>query len=74
MSTILRVSLLFKNPSTVELINLSNVIWVSKNSLVKQEFNVKSSVHPQIWLTTDERVNNLRLLRELEKVLRSPKV
>jgi len=71
MSTILRVSLLFKNPSTVELINLSNVIWVSKNSLVKQEFNVKSSVHPQLWLTTDERVNNLRLLRELEKLLRS---
>ena len=70
MSTIVRVSLLFKNPSAVELINLSNVIWVGK-SLIKQEINVKTTVHPGIWLTTDERVKNLRLIHELEKILRS---
>ena len=40
MNTIVRVALLFKNPSAVELIQLSNVIWVGK-SLEQQDIVVQ---------------------------------
>lgn len=65
MNTIIRVSLLFKNPSAVELIQLGNVIWVGK-SLEKQEIIIDS---PKLISYTNTRVENVNIIRELEKII-----
>ena len=65
MNTLVRVALLFKNPSAVELIQLSNVIWVGK-SLEQQDIVVQL---PETLSYTTTKVDNLNVIGELQKAL-----
>ena len=64
MNRFVRVTLLFKNPSAVELIHLTNVIWVGK-SLRQQEILVQVP-ESLSYTSTTTKVDNLKVLRTLE--------
>ena len=63
VNTFVKVSLLLKNPSAVELIHLDNMIWVGK-SIVRQEVLVHS---PSISAVSNKRHDTLRILTMLQK-------
>ena len=65
MNTIVRVALLFKNPSAVELIQLNNLIWVGK-SLEQQDIVIQM---PETMAISSTKVENLRLIGQLERVI-----
>ena len=65
MSTYMRITLLLKNPSAIEVISLNNLIWVGK-SIVQQEVLVHA---PKISVTTTDRVETLKVIRTLEKAI-----
>ena len=65
MNTIVRVALLFKNPSAVELIQLNNLIWVGK-SLEQQDIVIQM---PETMAISSTKVENLRLIGKLERVI-----
>ena len=64
MNRIIKVSLLFKNPSAVELVQLGNVIWVGK-SLEQQEIFLEQPSGHQFL--TRSRLGNLDIIRQLQK-------
>ena len=68
MNRFVRVTLLFKNPSAVELIHLTNVIWVGK-SLRQQEILVQLP-ESLSYTSTTPKVDNLTVLRNLETILK----
>ena len=61
----MRITLLLKNPSAIEVISLNNLIWVGK-SIVQQEVLVHA---PKISVTTTDRVETLKVIRTLEKAI-----
>lgn len=63
MNTFVRVALLFKNPSAVELIQLNNLIWVGK-SLEQQDIVIQL---PETLSYTTTKVENLKVIRDLER-------
>ena len=67
MSTYMRITLLLKNPSAIELISLNNLIWVGK-SIVQQEFVIHA---PKIYVTTTDRVETIKVIRTLENAITS---
>ena len=70
MSTYMRITLLLKNPSAIELISLNNLIWVGK-SIVQQEVLVHA---PKIHVTSTDRVETLKVIRSLETKVNEKKL
>jgi hypothetical protein len=66
----MRITLLLKNPSAIELISLNNLIWVGK-SIVQQEVLVHA---PKINVTSTDRVETLKVIRSLETKVNEKKL
>ena len=64
MNRIIKVSLLFKNPSAVELVQLGNVIWIGKSLEQQEIFLQQPSGHEFL---TRSRLRNLDIIRQLQK-------
>ena len=66
----MRITLLLKNPSAIELISLNNLIWVGK-SIVQQEVLVHA---PKISVTTTDSIETLKVIRSLETKVNEKKL
>ena len=64
MNRIIKVTLLFKNPSAVELVQLGNVIWLGKSLEQQEIFLQQPSGHEFL---TRSRLRNLDIIRQLQK-------
>ena len=70
MNTLVRLALLFKNPSSVELIQLNTLIKVGK-SLEQQDIVVQL---PEILSYTTTKLENLKVIGDLEKAISAKRV